>query len=94
MAEWRSAVTAPPSERYVTSRELAALMGVSARTIRRFTAAGMPSENWGMARTRRYLPSEAVAWARARQSHRRIEAVNPPGRRDNAVSGSIQQEAP
>jgi predicted DNA-binding transcriptional regulator YafY len=52
------------AERYVTATELAQLMAVSVKTVRRLTAAGMPSESWGMARTRRYLPSEAIAWAR------------------------------
>ena len=51
------------AERYVKADELAALMGVHVRTIKRMTAAGMPSETWGM-RARRYLPSEAMAWAR------------------------------
>jgi phage terminase Nu1 subunit (DNA packaging protein) len=55
----------PESERYVAARELAQLMGVSERTIKRMTAAGMPSENWGMSRCRRYRASEAMAWARA-----------------------------
>jgi phage terminase Nu1 subunit (DNA packaging protein) len=64
-----SAVHAPaPVERYVDAKELAALMGVSTRTITRFVAEGMPSENWGMSRTRRFLPSKAIAWARARSS--------------------------
>ena len=58
-------MTAPVLERYVTASELAELMGVSVRTINRMTAAGMPSETWGMARTRRYLPSQALAWAHA-----------------------------
>ncbi len=48
------------AERYVTAAELAQLMGVSVKTIRRLTAAGMPSETWGMARTRRYLASECI----------------------------------
>lgn len=43
-----------------------ALWGVSVRTVNRLTAAGMPSETWGMARTRRYLPSQAIAWAQSR----------------------------
>jgi excisionase family DNA binding protein len=55
-----------PQERYVTIRELAELMGVSERTIKRMVADGMPSENWGMSRTRRFLPSEAIAWAHDR----------------------------
>jgi excisionase family DNA binding protein len=55
-----------PQERYVTIRELAELMGVSERTIRRMAADGMPSENWGMSRTRRFLPSKAIAWAQNR----------------------------
>lgn len=54
------------TERYVTAPELAAVMGVSVKTIRRFTAIGMPSESWGMARTRRFRVSECLAWARAR----------------------------
>jgi hypothetical protein len=55
-------------------------MGVSVRTVRRMTAAGMPSEDWGMGHTRRYLPSRAVAWAAARATM----AHNSPGRRANA----------
>jgi DNA-binding transcriptional MerR regulator len=54
------------SERYITAGELAKLMGVSVKTIRRFTAQGMPSETWGMKRTRRYLASQCIAWAHAR----------------------------
>ena len=63
------------------ARELAALMGVSVSTVKRMTAAGMPSETWGMKRTRRYLPSEALAWARDRAT------INsePPGTRANAA---------
>jgi hypothetical protein len=57
-------------EPYVTAAVLAALMGVSVKTIRRFTAQGMPSETWGMAHTRRYLPSDCVAWAKARATIR------------------------
>jgi len=56
-------------ERYVDAAELAAIMGVSERTIKRLTAEGMPSETWGM-RARRYLPSQAIAWARSRGDHR------------------------
>lgn len=54
------------TERYVTAAELAQVMGVSVKTVRRWTAAGMPSETWGMARTRRYLVSECIRWARNR----------------------------
>lgn len=52
-------------ERYVGRHELAALMGVNVRTVDRMVRAGMPSENWGL-RARRFRPSEALAWARAR----------------------------
>jgi predicted DNA-binding transcriptional regulator YafY len=68
-------------ERYVTAGELARQMGVSLRTVRRMTAAGMPSETWGMGHTRRYLPSQAMAWASARAT---MAADHPPGRRVNA----------
>jgi phage terminase Nu1 subunit (DNA packaging protein) len=81
---------APPvQERYVDARELARLMGVSERTVKRMTAAGMPSETWGMARTRRYLPSQAINWARARD---RVARVNPPGRRTNAARTDRRRE--
>ena len=56
----------PPLERYVDARELAELMGVSTSTVKRLVAAGMPSETWGMSRTRRFLPSQAIAWAHHR----------------------------
>lgn len=55
-------------ERYRTRRELAAIMGVSVATIDRMVQDGMPSEVWG-ARARRFLPSEAVAWARRHHGH-------------------------
>jgi phage terminase Nu1 subunit (DNA packaging protein) len=67
-------------ERYVDARELALIMGVSVRTIGRMTAAGMPSETWGMGRTRRYLATEAIAWAHTRAN---IDAVNPLDGRAN-----------
>ena len=59
------ALPAPEPERYVTRAELADLMGVSVRTVDRLVAAGMPSVTWGV-RARRFKPSVAIAWARAR----------------------------
>lgn len=59
----RPTVAVPPVERWVDIEELAALMGVSESTIKRLRRDGMPSETWGMKRTRRYLPSACVAWA-------------------------------
>lgn len=58
-------MTSPEPERYVTRFKLAQIMGVSVATIDRFVSEGMPSETWGI-RTRRFLPSTAVAWARTR----------------------------
>jgi phage terminase Nu1 subunit (DNA packaging protein) len=55
-----------PNERHVKGDELAALMGVSLSTIKRWRREGMPSETWGMSRTRRYLPSRCIEWARSR----------------------------
>lgn len=52
-------------ERYVTRLELARLMGVSVKTVDRMVLEGMPSETWGL-RSRRFLPSRALAWARTR----------------------------
>jgi excisionase family DNA binding protein len=69
-------------ERYITAAELAELMGVSERTIRRMVTAGMPSVTWGMGHTRRFLPSQAVAWARDRAT---MGVVNASGERSNAT---------
>ena len=51
-------------EAYVTRGQLAARMGVSVDTIDRLVRDGMPSVRWGR-RTRRFLASEAIAWARS-----------------------------
>lgn len=77
----RPSVATALVERYVDARELGELMGVSPTTIKRWVAAGMPSETWGMKRTRRYLPSEAIHWARERAIVRasRDSAHNAPG---------------
>ena len=69
------------SERWIPAAELAELMGVSRSTVTRWTAAGMPSENWGMARTRRYLGSECVAWARARRTSSTVALDRSSARR-------------
>jgi predicted DNA-binding transcriptional regulator YafY len=73
----------PALERYVDARELAQLMGVSPSTVKRMVAAGMPSETWGMSRTRRFLPSQAMDWAhnRAKMTQPRNGAHNAAGRR-------------
>jgi phage terminase Nu1 subunit (DNA packaging protein) len=59
------ALEQPQPERYVTRSELAALMGVSVKTVDRLRQDGMPSVVWSR-RTRRFLPSRALAWARTR----------------------------
>lgn len=56
----------PEGERYVGRAELARIMGVSVATVDRLVAEGMPSETWGV-RARRFRPSVALAWARARR---------------------------
>lgn len=63
------------------ARELAELMGVSTSTVKRWVVAGMPSETWGMSRTRRFLPSEAMRWAheRATMRHPRNGDHTAPG---------------
>jgi predicted DNA-binding transcriptional regulator AlpA len=52
-------------ERFVTARELAGIMHVGERTVARWVAEGCPSETWGQ-RSRRFLPSEVMAWAKRR----------------------------
>jgi hypothetical protein len=63
-----------PPERYVDARELAGLMGVSTSTIKRWVRDGMPSETWGLGRTRRFLPSRAMEWASS------LDKLNPQPR--------------
>jgi phage terminase Nu1 subunit (DNA packaging protein) len=58
----------PGPGEFVDARRLAAVMGVSTTTIKRWTAAGMPSETWGMKRTRRFRISDVLDWARAREA--------------------------
>jgi hypothetical protein len=59
-------IAVAPSERYVDGNELAMHMGVSLSTVKRWVREGMPSETWGLSRTRRYLPSQCIEWARSR----------------------------
>lgn len=77
------------SEPYATRRELAELLQVGVRTIDGWVAEGMPSETWGMARTRRFLPSRCVAWLRERERSRvpsdRVAPQTAPG--DKRVEG-------
>lgn len=80
-------MSVPVLERYVTAGELAELMGVSVSTVKRMTAAGMPSETWGMSRTRRFLPSQAMAWA-----HARATMVGPGSRTQRPRSTSQPKE--
>jgi predicted DNA-binding transcriptional regulator AlpA len=79
----RRLTVAEPSERYVDARELAALMGISTSTVKRWVAQGLPSETWGMSRTRRFLPSRAIAWAQNQRkvSESRDRDSNAPGQR-------------
>jgi phage terminase Nu1 subunit (DNA packaging protein) len=55
----------------VDARKLAELMSVSTSTVKRWVKEGMPSETWGMRRTRRFLPSACIAWLRERDTMRR-----------------------
>jgi hypothetical protein len=71
-----------PIERYVDRRELALLMGVSETTVKRWLREGLPSETWGMTRTRRYLPSQAMAWRRSMIAGSRDRDRNAPGQTD------------
>lgn len=66
-------------ETYIDARQLAAAMGVSPTTIKRWVREGMPSEDWGLARTRRFLLSEATAWARARATDTVTDDNQPAG---------------
>jgi excisionase family DNA binding protein len=62
----RSFPAPAPTERYLTRQQLAELMGVHVSTIDRMVRDGMPSETWGR-RSRRFLASRALAWARAQE---------------------------
>ena len=65
------------TERYVDASELAAMLGVGRTTVRRWVAAGAPSETWGM-RVRRFRVSEVVAWLQ--------DADNVPGGQSRAAA--------
>jgi hypothetical protein len=80
-------------ERYVTADELAELMGVSRATIGRMTRAGMPSEDWGLKRTRRYLPSQAIEWARKRRDTISPLRVAPTTRVPTTASEGVSFDA-
>lgn len=91
-------MTAPTSERYVKADELARQLGVSKSTVWRRTREGMPVHSWGMARIRRYLVSEALAWLES-DSHsdtghgyNGVTPIHRPGGRDNADQGLDHQE--
>jgi phage terminase Nu1 subunit (DNA packaging protein) len=56
-------------ESYITREELARIMGVCVSTIDNMRRDGMPSTKWGR-RTRRFLASEAIAWAQARDGRK------------------------
>lgn len=52
----------------VDSKELAARMGVSVRTVSRLRAEGMPHITWGR-RMLRFDPQEAMSWAMQKGSN-------------------------
>jgi predicted DNA-binding transcriptional regulator AlpA len=60
------AVRVPQTERYLSRKELAELMGISVASVDRMKDAGMPYETWSL-RTVRFLPSRALAWAREQE---------------------------
>jgi excisionase family DNA binding protein len=51
-------------ERYISRRELAALMGIHPTTVDKLVKKGGPSVTWGL-RTRRFKASVFLAWAKA-----------------------------
>lgn len=66
--------TLPQSiEPYLGRQELAVAMCVSERTVDRWVTEGLPHETWGL-RSRKFLLSEAVRWARTRDTGRSIAA--------------------
>jgi hypothetical protein len=75
------------AERYVDAVELAEIMGVSVRTVRRMVTEGLPSETWGMARTRRFLPSAALDWAHRRATIQGDPNGTPMPSRENSTFG-------
>jgi hypothetical protein len=59
----RGRARAMSTEPYIDARALAELMGVSVSTVKRWVAAGCPSETWAM-HVRRFRASEVIAWRR------------------------------
>lgn len=70
-------------EPFLKYEQLAGLMGVSERTLKRWLRLGMPSYKWGGAR--RFLLSECVAWAQAR-GWSTIVADNHPAAADRLAT--------
>ena len=62
----RRPAVVPLPEPYVGKATMAGLLGIGVRSLDRWVVEGCPSETWGMKRTRRFLPSAVVAWARER----------------------------
>lgn len=49
-------------EQYLDRSRLAEIMGTPAKTVDRFVVLGVPPTTWGF-RSRRSIPSQAIAWA-------------------------------
>lgn len=59
----------PEPEHYLNRQRLAAILGMSVKTVDRWVLEGMPSETWGL-RNRRFLYSEVRAWLACREPRR------------------------
>ena len=73
-------------EPYVDMKALGRTLGVSRSTIKRWVQEGMPSETWGLKRTRRFQPSRCIDWLH--EEERRIVETS----RDRAHNASWNPE--
>jgi hypothetical protein len=85
----RSEAVAVTVEPYVDYPRLIEAMGVSRSTIKRWVREGMPSETWGMARTRRFQISACIEWRRARE----VSTLGPDDQPASGVTpASLEQK--
>ncbi|TPI28454.1 MerR family DNA-binding transcriptional regulator [Mesorhizobium sp. B3-2-1] len=62
----------------VSIEELAAMLGVSVRTIRRYQAAGLTPSRIRRSRQLLYKHADAEAWVVSTAAHRKISRTAPP----------------
>lgn len=90
------APSTPPSDKLLTRRELAEVLGVHMMTVTKFEQSGMPiAERGGRGRASRYREVEVRAWLRGREEARSadgtVDLVRERARRERAQAELTEQ---